>query len=156
MSNQPTNSSNNQQDIAPNTPSQTQDSNITIDDSIRQLVTIVNTALDDMKAVDIVELDIGDMSTIADIMIVASGNSQRHVKAIANSVLEKAKEAGQAPIGVEGTDISEWILIDLGDIIVHVMLPKTRSFYDLEKLWSARPTAKQEGDAIDKSETSTE
>lgn len=113
------------------------------DQRVRQLIAVVNDALDDIKAVDITELDIHDMSSIADMMIVASGNSQRHVKAIADTVTEKVKAAGYQPLGVEGTDTAEWVLLDLGDVIVHVMLPNTRSFYDLEKLWSARPAADQ-------------
>lgn len=110
---------------------------------VRKLIETVNDALDDLKAVDIIELDIRDMSSISDMMIVASGTSQRHVKAIADNVIEKTKAAGFKPLGVEGTDTAEWVLLDLGDVIVHVMLPATRSFYDIEKLWSARPSNEQ-------------
>lgn len=112
-----------------------------IDATIQKLVLTINVALDDMKAVEIAEMNIREISSIADMMIVASGNSSRHVKAIADTVIEKAKEAGFRPIGVEGTDIAEWILLDFGDVIIHIMLPKTREFYDLEKLWSARPSS---------------
>ena len=106
---------------------------------VYQLITEINDALDEMKAVDIVEINIQEISSIADLMIVASGNSNRHVKAIAETILEKTKKAGFTTVGVEGMQEAEWILLDFGDAIVHVMQPKTRSFYDLEKLWSARP-----------------
>ena len=104
-----------------------------------QLCTLVVDALDDIKAQDIVKLDVRDMTTVTDYMIVASGTSNRHVKALVDNVTEKAKEAGHRPIGVEGEDGGEWILLDLEDTLVHVMLPKVREFYNLEKLWSMGP-----------------
>lgn len=125
---------------ANSTPSETSNKTASIDDTIQQLVLTINTALDDMKAVDISELNIREFSSIADMMIVASGNSNRHVKAIADTIVEKAKEAGFRTIGIEGTDTAEWVLLDFGDVIAHIMLPKSRAFYDLEKLWSARPS----------------
>ena len=104
-----------------------------------QLSDLVVDALDDIKAQDIVKLDVRDMTTVTDYMIVASGTSNRHVKALVDNVTEKAKEAGHRPIGVEGEDGGEWILLDLQDALVHVMLPKVREFYNLEKLWSLGP-----------------
>jgi len=105
-----------------------------------QLSDLVIEALDDIKAKDVVRLDVRDMTTVTDYMIVASGTSNRHVKALVDNVTEKAKEAGHRPIGVEGEDGSEWVLLDLQDTLVHVMLPKVREFYNLEKLWSIVPT----------------
>ncbi|MDY6919568.1 MAG: ribosome silencing factor [Pseudomonadota bacterium] len=104
-----------------------------------QLQALVLQALEDMKAKDIVTLDVKPLTSVADLMIVASGTSNRHVKAIADSVREKVKHEGIQPLGVEGEDAAEWVLVDLGDIIVHIMLPDTRRFYDLEKLWSMSP-----------------
>ncbi len=105
-----------------------------------QLSDLVIEALDDIKAKDIVRLDVRDMTTVTDYMIVASGTSNRHVKALVDNVTEKAREAGHRPIGVEGEDGGEWVLLDLQDTLVHVMLPKVREFYNLEKLWSIAPT----------------
>ena len=93
-------------------------------------------ALEDLKAVNIAVLDVSERASFTDTMIFASGNSNRHVSSIAGSVVEAAKAAGMPPLGVEGEDVGEWVLVDLGDAIVHVMLPATREFYDLEKLWS--------------------
>lgn len=106
---------------------------------IYPLVNAVKDALDSLKAQDVTVLPIGDISTIADAMILASGTSTRHVKALAEEVVEQCKSAGYRPIGVEGLDKAEWVLVDLGDVIVHVMLPDTRTFYDIERLWTARP-----------------
>ena len=93
-------------------------------------------ALADLKALNIVVLDVRKRASFTDSMIFASGKSTRHVSSIAGSVVEAAKAAGIPPIGVEGESVGEWVLVDLGDVIVHVMLPDTRTFYDLEKLWS--------------------
>ncbi len=105
-----------------------------------QLSELVIEALDDVKAKEIVRLDVRDMTTVTDYMIVASGTSNRHVKALVDNVTEKAREAGHRPIGVEGEDGGEWVLLDLQDTLVHVMLPKVREFYNLEKLWSIAPS----------------
>ena len=101
-----------------------------------QLSTLVIDALDDIKAQDIIKLDVRKMTSVTDYMIVASGTSNRHVKALAENVVENAKKAGHRPIGVEGEEGGEWVLVDLQDALVHVMLPKVREFYNLEKLWS--------------------
>jgi len=101
-----------------------------------QLSALVVDALDDIKAQDIIKLDVRDMTTVTDYMIVASGTSNRHVKALVDNVAEKARKAGHKPIGVEGEEGGEWVLLDLQDTLVHVMLPKVREFYNLEKLWS--------------------
>lgn len=101
-----------------------------------QLSTLIVDALDDVKAQDIIKLDVRDMTTVTDYMIVASGTSSRHVQALVENVAERAKKAGHKPIGVEGEEGGEWVLLDLQDALVHVMLPKVREFYNLEKLWS--------------------
>lgn len=106
-----------------------------------QLSDLVIDALEEVKARDIVKLDVRKLTTVTDYMIVASGTSNRHVKALADAVAEKSREAGQRPIGIEGTEGSEWVLLDLQDTLVHVMLPRVREFYNLEKLWSLEPAS---------------
>tara|TARA_R110002096_G_scaffold250197_3_gene442655 strand:+ start:380 stop:703 length:324 start_codon:yes stop_codon:yes gene_type:complete len=96
-------------------------------------------ALEALKAIDIVVLDVRDRASFTDSMIFASGTSRRHVKSIAESVVEAASKSGNPAIGVEGEDVGEWVLVDLGDVIVHIMLPDVRLFYELEKLWSEGP-----------------
>jgi ribosome-associated protein len=96
---------------------------------------IVSAALDDMKAVNVKVMDVRGLTDIADVMVVASGNSDRHVRSIADRVIEKAREAGIRPLGVEGAREGEWVLVDLHDVVVHVMLPRVREFYSLERMW---------------------
>jgi ribosome-associated protein len=96
---------------------------------------IVAGVLDDMKAVDVLTLDVQHLTTVTDTMIIASGRSDRQVRAIASAIVEQCKKAGFRPIGVEGERSGEWVLVDLGGVVVHVMLPRVREFYNLEKLW---------------------
>jgi ribosome-associated protein len=100
---------------------------------------IVSGALEEMKAVNIKQLDVRGLTDIADTMMIASGNSDRHVRSIAERVVEEAKAAGYRPLGVEGARDGEWVLVDLQDVLVHVMLPRVREFYGLEQLWESAP-----------------
>jgi ribosome-associated protein len=100
-----------------------------------EVVQVVENALDDMKAVNVKVLAVKKLTDITDTMIIASGNSDRHVRSIADRVVEFAKKAGFRPMGVEGERDGEWVLVDLQDVIVHIMLPKVREFYRLESLW---------------------
>ena len=103
--------------------------------SSRALASRVVGILEDMKANDIVKIDVRHLTSITDAMIIASGRSDRHVRAISEALVERCKAAGIQPLGIEGMESGEWVLIDLADAIVHVMLPRTRSFYEIEKLW---------------------
>ena len=105
----------------------------------QDLKDIVINALEEIKATDIVAIDVRELTGMMDHMIVASGNSNRQVKSLANTVVVDAKKGGYNLIGVEGDDTAEWILVDFGDVIVHIMLPATREFYDIERLWTMRP-----------------
>lgn len=105
-------------------------------DAAELLRSVVLGALDDLKAKDVQEVDVRGKSSVTDLMVVASGTSSRHVKSLAEEVVKQAKKAGLPPIGVEGQREGEWVLVDLGDVIVHVMLPRTREFYGLERLWT--------------------
>lgn len=104
-------------------------------------------ALEDLKGQEIVTLDVTELSGVMDSLIVATGTSNRHVKSLAGNVVEELKKKGIQPIGVEGMDSSDWVLVDYGTAVIHVMLPQTRKFYDLEKLWS--PIASERKDALD-------
>jgi len=104
---------------------------------------VVQAALADMKAVDVRVLDVRGVSDVADFMVIASGMSDRHLRSIADRVVQMVKAAGQRPLGVEGERQGEWVLVDLPDVMVHVMLPRTREFYQLERLWDVpRPAAR--------------
>lgn len=102
---------------------------------LEQLKAIVINALEDLKGHDIRVLDVRRIASFTDLMIIVSGSSTRQVKALADKVVEAAKTAGVRPLGMEGERDAEWVLIDLGDIVIHVMLPAVRDFYNLEKLW---------------------
>ncbi|HQW80932.1 MAG TPA: ribosome silencing factor [Pseudomonadota bacterium] len=93
-------------------------------------------ALDELKAKEVNEIDIRAKASFADLLFIASGTSTRHVKSIADEVVKFVKKAGMMPLGIEGEKEAEWVLVDLGDIVVHVMLPRIREFYGLERLWS--------------------
>jgi len=106
-----------------------------------QMQALIIEAMEDLKATDIITIDIRPLTSIADSMIICSGNSTRHVKSIARAVVKKLKENKIRPLGIEGEEQSEWVLVDAGDVIIHVMLPNSRGFYDLESLWMARDLA---------------
>jgi len=105
--------------------------------NIKKLVEITLAALEDVKAIDVVVFEVSKLTSISDYMIIASGKSKRQVAALADKVVEAAKKNGVTPLGVEGKTEGEWVLVDLGDIIVHIMYPETREYYQLEKLWSS-------------------
>src|SRR5690606_23852292 len=102
---------------------------------IEKLLEAVHGAVEELKAKDIVEIDVRGKSSVTDFMVVASGTSSRHVKSIADEVVRFAKKLDVQPLGVEGETEAEWVLVDLGDVVVHVMLPRVREFYALERLW---------------------
>ena len=106
---------------------------------------LVINALEDMKAEDITIIDVRGVSSLTDEMVIASGTSVRHLSALAENLITKAKESGIPPLGVEGRSGSDWVLVDMNDVVVHLMLPRARSFYNLEKLWSASEEARQKG-----------
>ena len=108
---------------------------------LRELTDLAITALEDLKAIDIRVFDVSDITSITDRMIICTGRSDRHVKSLAQSVVVKDKAAEHPPRGAEGQRSGEWALVDLGDVVVHVMQPQARAFYQLEKLWDTRPLA---------------
>ncbi|MEZ5552133.1 MAG: ribosome silencing factor [Pseudomonadales bacterium] len=101
---------------------------------------LVLDALEELKGRDIVSLPVAEITDITDYMVLVSGTSNRHVKALVNQVVEMVKEEGVNPVGIEGTETNEWVLVDLGDVLVHVMQSDTRKFYDLERLWTEIPS----------------
>lgn len=102
-------------------------------DELKQLAV---RALEDLKGVDIAEYDVRELTSVTDVMVIASGTSARHVRSLADAVVLASKKNGLQPLGVEGEKEGEWVLVDLGDIVVHVLQPRVREFYALEKLWS--------------------
>jgi ribosome-associated protein len=111
----------------------------------------VHAALEELKARDVKEIDVRGKTGITDWMVIASGTSTRHVKSIADEVMKFAKRIGNPPIGVEGEREAEWVLVDLGDVIVHVMLPRVRELYALERLWTVGDEAPAEDAPTDPS-----
>jgi ribosome-associated protein len=103
------------------------------------LLKLVTSAIEDIKGLDIRVLDVTRLTTITDHMVVCTGTSNRHVKSIADNIIAMAKQAGYRPLGVEGVDAGEWVLVDLADVVAHVMQAQTRAFYQLEKLWDVPP-----------------
>ena len=108
---------------------------IPVEDIIKDIA--IN-ALEDTQAVDLKVYDVRNISSVTDYMLICSGKSNRHIKSLATSVLEKVKAAGYKPLSIEGQDSREWVLVDLGEVVVHMMLAPTRNFYDLESLWQPR------------------
>lgn len=107
---------------------------------------LVLAVLDDLKAQSMTRLDVRHLTSMTDEMVIATGRSDRHVRAIAQALLERCKADGCEPIGVEGLESGEWVLVDLGDVIAHIMLPTAREFYSLEKLWGIAPRRDGAGD----------
>ena len=101
-----------------------------------ELLELAQTSLEDMKARDLRTLDVRSLTSVTDYLLIASGTSDRHIRSLSEKLIQSAKEAGQPPLGVEGQDAGEWVLIDLQDVIVHVMQPRVREFYKLEDLWA--------------------
>jgi ribosome-associated protein len=109
-----------------------------------QLIGLVRDALEDVKARDIELIDVRGKSTITDFMMIATGTSKRHVVSLAQSVSDKVKGAGTDPLGSEGQSDGDWVLVDLGELVVHIMMPDARSYYDLERLWQFDPLEDEE------------
>jgi ribosome-associated protein len=103
--------------------------------SAKDIAAFAIAVLEDLKAENVLRLDVRHLTSLLDVMIIASGRSDRHVRALADALIERAGEAGIPLLGVEGQQGGEWVLVDLADVVVHVMLPRTRTFYELEKLW---------------------
>ena len=111
---------------------------------IDDLIKTVEDALAELKAKDVVRIDVRELTGVTDYMIIASGGSNRQVGALADNVIEKVKDGGLRPLGVEGKESGEWVRGDLGDIVVHIMQPATRQFYDLEKLWQSAESRREQ------------
>jgi ribosome-associated protein len=101
-----------------------------------ELLILAQNSLEDMKARDLRVLDVRGLTSVTDYLLIASGTSDRHVRSLAQALVESAKQAGLRPLGVEGQEGGEWVLVDLCDVVVHVMQPRTREFYKLEDLWA--------------------
>lgn len=106
-----------------------------------QFTRFVTEALGDLKAVNTVTLDVSALTDMMDYLVITSGTSNRHVRSLASHVAAEAKKQGMSPLGMEGENAGEWVLVDFGEVVLHVMLPATRDFYDLERLWTLPETA---------------
>jgi ribosome-associated protein len=115
--------------------------------SAQALLAQVRHAVEDLKAKDVVEIDVRGKTSVCDFLVIASGTSTRHVKSIADEVVRKVKDLDVLPLGVEGEREAEWVLVDLGDVVVHVMLPRVREFYALERLWTVGDQPPESGDS---------
>ena len=113
-------------------------------DTSRSMLEMIEASLDDDKAQDVVVIDLAGKTDFADYMVIASGTSQRHVNTMAQHLREKLKKQGHGGIALEGTPQCDWVLIDGGDVVVHLFRPEIRAFYDLEKIWGARTRRKAE------------
>ncbi len=113
--------------------------------STDELIKVVLLSLDDAKGRDVIVIDVQEKCSFADSMVIASGTSERHVKSLANHVVEDVKKRGLKPLGTEGGQVGDWVLVDLGDVILHVMTVQTREFYQLEKLWETDFDAEMNG-----------
>ena len=113
----------------------------------QRLCKLVVDAIDDLKGHDIVELDVHTLTDFCDHMVIASGRSGRHIRSLAENIVAKAKAAGVQPMGMEGMDEGEWVLVDLCDVVVHVMQPDARTYYELEKLWTPMSPVKSGADS---------
>jgi ribosome-associated protein len=122
--------------VLENSMSHRQKTEKTDDENVDRLLEIVMAALVDIKGVNIRVIDVRGLTSITDRMVIVSGTSSRHIRALAENVVLKAKQFKFPVLGVEGEDATGWILVDLADVVVHVMMPETREFYALEKLWS--------------------
>ena len=111
--------------------------NTMTDDHLKECLAVVESALDDMKAKNITVMNVESLTDVMERIVIANGTSKRHVRAMADSVGAEVKQAGFMPLGREGGNDSDWTLIDLGAIVVHMMTPQAREFYDLEGLWSS-------------------
>lgn len=111
------------------------------------IATEVLAALDDAKALNVRRLDVAHLTTVTDVMVFASGRSDRHVRSIADAVVERLKEAGYPPLGMEGQQGGEWVLVDFADVVVHVMRPRIREFYNIEKLWDISAREARDADS---------
>ena len=107
------------------------------------LLQTIHETLEELKAIDTVTLDVRDKTTVTDYMIITTGNSNRHTRAVAENIIENSKKKGHRPIGVEGLDVGEWVLVDLGDVVVHVFLGPVRAFYTLEDLWGDKERSRR-------------
>jgi ribosome-associated protein len=117
--------------------------------TLEELEQLVINTLENMKAQDIKVIDVSSKSSVTERMIIATGTSTRHVKSIADDVVKEAKDAGMPPLGSEGEEAADWVLVDLNDIVLHVMLAETRGFYNLEKLWETEDMKSPEQQAED-------